>query len=115
MTTSFAKVLLDEDVDLIVADMLRAQGFVAQTTQGLGRKSKSDPEQLEFAAANGFLIVTHNRDDYAKLAVEWFEAGKSHSGIIAIAQVMPRELATRISRTLSKFSSTELKDQFLII
>lgn len=46
------------------AKTLRERGFDALTTAEVGMLGKSDPEQLEFAAAQGRAILTYNvRDD----------------------------------------------------
>ncbi len=49
MSRLFIELYLDEDVDVLVADLARARGFKAVTTQEAGRKKKDDAEQLAFA------------------------------------------------------------------
>lgn len=115
MNSTFAKVFLDEDVDLIIADILRSHGFEVETAQGAGRKSMSDAEQLTYASDNGMLILTHNRDDYAELVVEWFEAGKEHYGVISAVQRPPNEVVHRLMNFLERFTADQLKNQFLMI
>jgi predicted nuclease of predicted toxin-antitoxin system len=57
----FIKLYLDEDVDVLIADLVRARGFVATTTQEAGQIHASDSAQLAFAASQGRTIFTHNR------------------------------------------------------
>lgn len=97
-----ASVYLDEDLDVIIADMLRAQGFAALTLQDVDRKGKPDPEQLGFAIENQMVMLTHNRSDYQRLAIEYFETGRSHSGIILAKQRLPKEISTRTLGILTK-------------
>lgn len=110
-----ADVYLDEDVDLIVANMLRAQGFVAMTTLQAENNGRSDADQLEFAVQNGMVILTHNRLDYQRLAVEYFDAGRSHAGIILAIQRPPRDITTRSLHILSRYSAPEIRDQLYFI
>jgi hypothetical protein len=42
---------LDEDVDVLVADLLRARGFVATTTRDAGNLQASDAKQISAPAA----------------------------------------------------------------
>ena len=68
MSDIFIHVYLDEDVDVLIANLLRSRGFNATTTVQAGQRGKSDAEQLEFAASLGAAILTHNRTDFEGLA-----------------------------------------------
>lgn len=50
MNGLFLELYLDEDVDVVVADLLRARGFVARTTLEENRVGATDEQQLECAA-----------------------------------------------------------------
>jgi predicted nuclease of predicted toxin-antitoxin system len=65
----FIEFYLDEDVDVLVADLIRARGFTAITTRDAGNLHKDDDEQLSYAADNQFVFVTHNRVDFE--AARW--------------------------------------------
>ncbi len=43
-----------------------------------------DPGVLALAASDGRILVTRNSRDFAPLAREWAEAGRSHAGCILI-------------------------------
>jgi predicted nuclease of predicted toxin-antitoxin system len=43
-----------------------------------------DPQVLELAASEQRVLVTRNSRDFAPLARQWAEAGRSHAGIILI-------------------------------
>jgi len=45
-THLFIGLYLDEDVDVLVGELLRARGFVALTTQEAGRLASNDDEQF---------------------------------------------------------------------
>ncbi|MBV9384927.1 MAG: DUF5615 family PIN-like protein [Chroococcidiopsidaceae cyanobacterium CP_BM_ER_R8_30] len=61
MSSLFIELYLDEDVDVLVAALLRARGFVATTAQELGQLQKSDKEQLAYAVSQHKTFLTHNR------------------------------------------------------
>ena len=65
--TIFARVYVDEDVDILVATLLLARGLEATTARDQGMLGKPDPEQLAFAASLERCILTHNRLDFEKL------------------------------------------------
>jgi len=43
-----------------------------------------DGEVLALAAGDGRIVVTCNIGDFARLAREWAEAGRSHAGVILV-------------------------------
>jgi predicted nuclease of predicted toxin-antitoxin system len=43
-----------------------------------------DPEVLELAASQKRILITRNSRDFAPLAREWAQAGRSHAGLILI-------------------------------
>ena len=48
MKNLFIELYLDEDVDVLVADLVRARGFVVVTTRDAGNLGASDLDQLYF-------------------------------------------------------------------
>lgn len=89
MDRIFIELYLDEDVAVLVADLVRARGFVATTTQEAGMAGEDDPEQLAYAVARHAAMLTHNRKHYETLAKEYFAAGQMHYGIIISTQRPP--------------------------
>lgn len=73
-----ARIYLDEDVPIEVADFLRSWGHDVETTDEAGRKQTPDPSQMAYAIAAGRIMVTHNRKDYKRL----HRALPNHFGII---------------------------------
>ena len=51
MSDIFIHIYLDEDVDVLIANLLRSRGFNATTTTQSGQRGKSDLEQLEFSTS----------------------------------------------------------------
>jgi predicted nuclease of predicted toxin-antitoxin system len=110
MSERAAEVYLDEDVAAVVAPMLRGRGFRATTTLEQSRTGATDVEQVEFAASKGWVLVTHNRADFVRLAAEFAAGGRGHAGIVVLTRRSPRELADRISRVLDRFRPEELRN-----
>ena len=106
----FIELYLDEDVNVVHSELLRARGFRATTTQEAGQLGTSDAEQLAFAARQGKTILTHNRVDFEVLARSYFEAKKPHSGIVIAARRPPKELSQRVLILLNALSADEIEN-----
>jgi predicted nuclease of predicted toxin-antitoxin system len=111
----FAELYLDEDVSALVAELLRARGFDVQTTQEAGRKGTRDEEQLAYAAGQRRALLTHNRDDFARLAGKFFAAGRRHHGIIIAVRRPPHAIARRLLTILNHATADELENQVIYI
>jgi hypothetical protein len=71
----FIELYLDEDVDVLVADLLKARGSIATTARDAGNLQASDADQLAFAVSQQETLLTHNRADSEALARGYFETG----------------------------------------
>lgn len=109
----FARLYLDEDV--LVADLVRGQGFMVTTARSEGMLSRGDEEQLSFAAAHEWVVVTHNRADFEELAARYFEEGRAHAGIVCAFRRPPREIVARLIRLINEHTADELKNQLVYI
>jgi predicted nuclease of predicted toxin-antitoxin system len=56
----------DEDVSVIVAKIIRAHGFKVTCASEVKECGRSDKEQLEYAAKNSHILITHNIRDFIK-------------------------------------------------
>lgn len=115
MSRLFAELYLDEDVSALVAELLRARGFNVQATQEAGRKGTRDEEQLTYAASQQRVLLTHNRDDFARLAGEFFAAARRHYGLIIAVRRPPHDIARRLLIILNHTTADEMEDQVLYI
>jgi predicted nuclease of predicted toxin-antitoxin system len=111
----FIELYLDEDVSALVAKLLGVRGFMVQTTQGAGRKSTDDDEQLTYAVSQRRAVLTHNRDDFAQLAQDYFATGRKHYGIIIAVRRSPHEIVTRLMTILNQTTADEMEDQVIYI
>jgi hypothetical protein len=60
-------------------------------------------------------ILTHNRDDYAQLAQDYFATGKKHYGIIIAVRRPPQQIVERLLVTLNRTTADEMEDQIIYI
>jgi predicted nuclease of predicted toxin-antitoxin system len=68
-----------------VAAKLREVGHdVLALAEDVTFEGLADPQVLEFAASEQRILITRNSRDFAPLARQWAEAGRSHAGIILI-------------------------------
>lgn len=115
MSDIFIKVYLDEDVNVLIGELIRRKNFKSLTVSEAGRKGKSDAEQLDYAAQNGYAILTHNRIDFEELAQEYYADNKSHHGIIIAVRRPVHEVSERLLNTLNDFTADELINQIIYI
>lgn len=77
------KIYLDENISSHrLKDLLTRKGFRVKLPSEAGLMGRSDPEQLDYARKNHFLLLTRNPSDFLAL----HESNPRHSGIIAIYQ-----------------------------
>jgi len=111
----FIELYLDEDVDVLVADLVRARGFQATTTQDAGQVGKNDAEQLVYAVSQQRTLLTHNRADFEALAQQYLTAGQTHYGIIIAVRRPPYEIARWLLTVLNHVTADEMQDQLRYI
>ena len=115
MTNWFGSLYLDENVDVLVAAMLRARGFDVVTTHEQHKAGASDPEQLLFAVAEARCIVTHNRNDFVTLHTQYVNSNQLHMVIIVAAMRRPSEIADRIAHLLDTYTADEIAGQLFYV
>ncbi len=115
MTSLFIALYLDEDVDVLLADLIRARGFSALTTRDAGNLHASDTDQLAYAAQHQLTFVTHNRVDFEALAQTYFIAHQPHTGIIIAVRHPVHEVARRLLIILNHVTADEMQNQLRYI
>ena len=111
MNRVFIDLYLDEDVNVLIADLVRARGFQVTTTQAAGQIGTTDANQLAFATSQRNALPTHNRVHFEALAQMYFEEKKTHSGIIIAVRRPPKELSRRILILLDSMTADEIENQ----
>jgi len=107
------KLYLDEDVDPLLARVLRDRNVDCLSTQEAGNRGCTDQDQLSFANAQGRAILTFNVKDFVKLASEYAASGRHHTGIIVSNNIAFRELLRRSLFLVKKHPSEDLTDKLL--
>lgn len=90
------KLYLDEDVDPLLAPVLRERGIDCLSTREAQNLGHSDVQQLTFATNQGRVILTFNVKDFLRLAKELTNSSRHHSGIIVSNHLPFRELLRRV-------------------
>jgi hypothetical protein len=111
----FIDLYLDEDVDVLVAGLVRARGFAASTTQEAGQPGKNDAEQLAYAVSQHKALLTHNRTHFEALAQQYLAAGQRHYGIIIAVRRSPHEIVRRLLIVLNQVTADEMENQMRYI
>ncbi len=115
MNHLFIDLYLDEDVNVLIADLVRARGFRVTTTQAARQVGTTDANQLAFATTQRKAILTHNRVHFEALAQKYLEEKKAHSGIIIAVRRPPKELSRRVLILLDSVTADEIENQIRYI
>jgi hypothetical protein len=103
VSSIFICLYLDEDVNVLVANLLQARGFDVITARDAG--------QLAYAVSQARTLVTHNRTDFEELVQNYFDSGQMHYGVIFSVRRSPQEIAQRLLAILNQVTSDEMQNQ----
>jgi len=106
------KLLIDMNLSPQLVRLLTDAGHQAIYWQTIGRPDADDSEILTWAKENGYVIVTHDLDFGAILAITGFES----PSVVQIRRhdVLPETIAPAILRAVAKFAD-ELHAGALIV
>jgi predicted nuclease of predicted toxin-antitoxin system len=107
----FIRLYLDEDVNVLVAELLQARGFDAITARDAEQLHATDAEQFAYAVSQGRTMITHNRTDFESLVQAYFDSGQMHYGVIFAVRRSPQEIAQRLLIILNQVTSDEMQNQ----
>ena len=113
--TIFAKVYVDEDVDILVANLLLARGLDVTTVREQEMLGKTDPEQLAFAVSFERCVLTHNRLDFEKLHTNYLTNNQPHQGILIAKRKNPYQIAERVAILLDTLTADEIANQLFYV
>lgn len=89
------KLALDHHYSPRIAEQLRQLDHDVVAAVELGWHTLTDDELLSRCTENGRALMSNNVGDFAKLARDWQESGRSHLGLIFTSDSsMPRSMAT---------------------
>ncbi len=104
------KLLLDEQIWVYLATLLREQGFDVIHVYESDLEHKPDSEILRSAVENHRAVVTFNTKHFIPLAREYFTEGKEHYGIVVSDEIPQGELQRRVTRLLESVTAEDLKN-----
>lgn len=111
MNDLFTALYLDEDVDVVIADLIRARGCTATTTREARQRHNSDTAQLAYAVNACRCLLTHNRIDFEALAQAYLTTGQTHYGTIIAVRRPPYDITRRLLRLLNHVKAEEIRNQ----
>lgn len=98
------KYLLDEHLSPVSARICRERYRLdVVSTEGLGRKRRTDEEQLVFAAAEGRVIVTQDRGDFADLTRRFFEEQRPHAGVLCVPNSLRPDDIAGVAAAIARY------------
>lgn len=115
MTALFAKLYLDENIDILLAALMAHRGFYATTAHAAELLGADDSTQLFYASTHGYCLVTHNLREFEQLHQSIISAGQTHAGIVIASAHNVYTLATRLVRLLDSLTADEIFNQLLYI
>lgn len=96
--------LLDEDLPTKAAEIARSLGLAAVSIHELPREGINDTEQLRYATREGYVLVTRNRDDFARLSTEFYSRGEAYVGILIVPRGYANNRPERIAHALRRWA-----------
>jgi predicted nuclease of predicted toxin-antitoxin system len=105
---NFPKLLLDEHIWAYLAKLLREQGFDVTHVTEVDLVATPDDKIMRYAARNHMAIVTFNIKDYVPLAIQYYEDGKEHYGVVVSKELSRGELQKRVVKLLESVTAEEL-------
>ena len=115
----FIALYTDEDVTDELASAVRDRGFVAQSAAEAGMLNASDANQLAYAIEHQMTLLTYNASDYARLAKEYAEAGRSHAGIIISSDQYSRRhfgaFLRLVLRLMNSLTAEEMQNRIVYL
>ena len=112
------KLLLDEMYPPALAEALRTSGIEARTVADMGLAGRSDPDVLAAAETDGYVLLTENVADFARLATEHLTTGGHHPGVlIALSSRFSRRRAgiNAIIAAIEAVANENLQDRLVYL
>lgn len=101
-----------------LAEALRAHDIEVSTVVEQGLAGRPDPDVLASAAADGYVLLTENVSDFARIAAERHTAGGHHPGVlIALSSRFSRRPSgvPKIAAAIRAVADEELGDRLVYL
>jgi predicted nuclease of predicted toxin-antitoxin system len=105
---SSPKLLLDEHIWAYLAKLLREQGFDVIHVNEVNLIASPDEKIMAYAVGEHRGVVTFNIRDFVPLAIQYYEDGKEHYGVVVSNQLTRSELQKRVLKLLKSVTAEEL-------
>lgn len=102
------RLLLDEHIWAYLSKLLREQGFDVIHVNEVDLAGTPDDKILSYAVGEHRAVVTFNIKDFIPLAIQYYEDGKEHYGIVLSNQLSRGELRKRVIKLLKSVTAEEL-------
>ncbi|MBI5354506.1 MAG: DUF5615 family PIN-like protein [Chloroflexi bacterium] len=102
------KLLLDEHIWAYLAKLLRGQGFDVIHVNEVDMVATPDEKIMEYAVGEHRAVVTFNIKDFVPLAIQYYEDGKEHYGVVVSKELSRSELQKRVTKLLENVTAEEL-------
>ena len=106
----FIRLYLDADVDVRLAKNLRSAGYDCISAREIGHHTLDDEEILSFATSQRRTLLTHNTQDFVPIFERWWNAGRSHGGIIVSQHLSLGELQRRVLHLMDTILAEDMRD-----
>jgi predicted nuclease of predicted toxin-antitoxin system len=110
----------DDSVDALLVRLLLAAGHAVQTPTQINLSGEHDVIHFMHAIRAGYVLLTHNHDDFKRLHELVLLATGHHSGILVVRRdndprrdLRPRGIARAVDSLLA--SGVSIPDQFHIL
>ena len=102
------KFLLDQDVYALTERFLREQGYDVIHVNEVDLDATPDEQIMEYASENHRAVVTFNIRDFVPLAIQYYDDGKEHYGVVVSKELSHGELQKRVTQLLKNVTAEEL-------
>ncbi len=112
------KLLLDEMYPPALAEALRANGIEVSTVMERRLAGSSDADVLAAAAVDGYVLLTENVSDFARIAAEHLTTGGHHPGVLI---ALPSRFSRRptgipkIATAIRVIADEDLEDRLVFL
>lgn len=95
--------LFDEYLSPELAVIAGGLGLDVRSVHEIGRTGYDDESQLRFAASEGCIFVTRNRDDFIALTKIFYPTNQAHHRVLLVPRSLPNQQSQAIAHALARW------------
>lgn len=100
--------LLDADLRPAIAVVARRLGLDVVSAHELKFGDLPDDEVLRWAAREGRVTVTRNRNDFIEWTTTFFQRGEAHAGVLIVPTHLSIQRPERVAHALDRWAGATL-------